>query len=80
MIGVLVVERAEDGSLTIIAAPDEIHVADEFLASCEKWGVPEVTYGDGIFTVRAKNGTVSYGLCDYDLLCCWWRGVKSGAT
>jgi hypothetical protein len=79
-VGNLVLQRFDGGlgrrELRILRADPEIHVADEFIARIS--GVPELTFGDGILTVCASNGTVSYGLCEYDTPCMWWRGVRAG--
>jgi hypothetical protein len=71
----MVLEIDYDG-LVIRHAPDEIEVSDHFL---ERWvGLRDgVTLGDGILTVRATNGTVSYGLDNHDSDRHVWHGVKS---
>ena len=76
-----------DGCLEIITAPQEIEVADSFLADLcpppfeirDGEGKPSgFTLGDGILTILAVNGTVSYGLHSYDSRTGKWRGTRSG--
>jgi hypothetical protein len=62
-----------DGSIDIIDAPDEILVADRFLAEVRP---PYADYGDGILTIHARNGDVSYGLHHHDPFRCQWQGTR----
>jgi hypothetical protein len=67
-----------DGSIEILDAPEEILVADAFLADMESH--PAYSYGDGILTVHACNGDLSYGLHDYDSARRVWHGTRAGAS
>lgn len=75
----VVVDYDADGqrSVTIVQADPVIEIADRVLAGMHPW---ELTVGDGIVTVHARNGDVSYGLCKYDELRRTWLGVRSGDT
>lgn len=67
----------DDGSLEVLRADPEVEIAQEALEQLEAWADRErVSLGDGILTIRARNGTVSYGLHDYDLLSMVWRGTR----
>ena len=66
------------GELYIERADPVIYVCEELLDAVREHLHPDMSYGDGILTIRAVNGTVSYGLGPLDLLCLWRRGVRSG--
>jgi hypothetical protein len=63
-----------DGSIEILDAPEEILVADEFLEAARD---EYISHGDGIMTIHASNGDVSYGLHSYDLQTMCWKGTRS---
>jgi hypothetical protein len=72
-----------DGCLELVRADDEIEVADEFLAQLAPGDIRDgdgktvgFSLGDGILTVHATNGTVSYGLHSHDDLRMTWRGTR----
>jgi hypothetical protein len=71
---VMIVSHYPDGGIDILDAPEEIVVAERFLSYCMP---PYASYGDGILTVHARNGDVSYGLHHYDPLRRQWRGTRS---
>jgi hypothetical protein len=52
--------------LEIVRADERVRIAAEVLAAAEDH--PDVSYGDGILTIRGINRTVSYGIGPYDLL------------
>ena len=54
-----------DRHLEIVRADEHVRIAHELL---EKIDHPDVSYGDGILTIRGLNRTVSYGIGPYDLL------------
>jgi hypothetical protein len=58
-------------------APPEILVADEFLAEigCH----PSFSFGDGILTVHAVSGDVTYGPHHHDPYRRIWHATRSGA-
>lgn len=60
--------------LKIVRADERVRIAQELLDGDLH---PDVSYGDGILTIRAINGTVSYGVGPYDLLTHTREGVKS---
>jgi len=62
--------------LRIVQADERIRVAAEVL---ENLAHPDVSYGDGILTIRAINGTVSYGIGPYDLLTHTHEATRSGS-
>jgi hypothetical protein len=51
--------------LRIVQADECVRIAHGQL---EKIDHPDVSYGDGILTIRGINRTVSYGIGPYDLL------------
>jgi hypothetical protein len=55
----------EPPKLRIIQADERVRIARELLEQIDH---PDVTYGDGILTIRGLNRTVSYGIGPYDLL------------
>ena len=57
-------------------ADEHIRIADRLLADIDH---PDVSYGDGILTIRAINGTVSYGLGRYDPRTMTHEATRSGA-
>ena len=63
--------------IRIVQADERIRIAQEFLDGLDAELHPDVSYGDGILTIRAINGTVSYGVGSYDLLSHTREGVKS---
>ena len=73
----VVVDYDADGqrSVTIVQADPVIEIADRVLAGSHPW---ELSVGDGIVTVHARNGDVSYGLRKYDARRHTWLGVRSG--
>ena len=68
----MIVSESPDGSIHILEAPEEILVADRFLAEHGDC----YSYGDGILTVHATNGDVSYGLHHYDPVRQVWQGPR----
>jgi hypothetical protein len=75
--GCLLLSQKRDGGITILHADPEIQVTEEFLYAVRAgYCKPEITLGDGILTVQALNGTVSYGLHSFDLLRNWWAGTR----
>ena len=64
-----------DRHLEIVRADERVRIADEVLAAAKDH--PDVSYGDGILTIHAINGTVSYGIGPYDLLTNTHEAVKS---
>jgi hypothetical protein len=72
---VLLMSEYPDANIEILEAPAEILVADAFLANMDAH--PSYSYGDGILTVHARNGDLSYGLHHYDSLRRVWRGTRS---
>ena len=51
------------GDLWIIEADERIRISEEVLQDAQGDNRhPDLNYGDGIFTIRARNGTVSYGV------------------
>ena len=63
------------GSLRVLRADERIRIAEEVLENIDH---PDVSYGDGILTIRAINGTVSYGVGPLDLLTLTREGIRSG--
>ena len=61
--------------LEIVRADERVRIADEVLAGANEH--PDVSYGDGILTIRAINGTVSHGIGPYDLLTNTYEAVRS---
>jgi hypothetical protein len=75
-----------DGCIEIVEAPQEIEVADNFLEELRpapfeirdsEGKQSGFTLGDGILTIHAANGTVSYGLYSHDVRTSMWRGRRS---
>jgi len=66
--------RLQDGELHLLQADPIIEVADELLGNLDG---RRASYADGIFTIHALNGEVSYGLRDYDDIRETWVGVRS---
>jgi len=64
-------------TVEIQEAPPEILVADEFLVEIEHH--PSFSYGDGILTVHASNGDITYGLHHHDPYRRIWHATRSGA-
>jgi hypothetical protein len=63
-----------DGSIALLQADPCIEIEDRLLDVLD----PAIaTVGDGIVTFHASNGTVSYGLRDYDDIREIWIGVRS---
>jgi hypothetical protein len=62
--------------LRIEQADEHIRIAHELL---EQVNHPDVSYGDGILTIRAINGTVSYGVGALDLESMTHEGTRSGS-
>jgi len=62
------------GSLRVLRADERIRIADALLENIDH---PDVSYGDGILTIRAINGTVSYGVGPLDLVSMTHEGVRS---
>jgi hypothetical protein len=60
--GSLVVRKQQDWTLLIERADPVIWVSTELLEHFSRPHVEHVSYGDGILTIRAVNGTVSYGV------------------
>lgn len=53
--------------LEIVHADEHVRIADEVLkAAADRH--PDMSYGDGILTITAINGTISYGIGPLDLL------------
>jgi len=74
---VMLMAMTPDGqTVDILDAPQEIIVADRFLA--EHVDGRYASYGDGILTIHASNGDVSYGLHHYDPYRREWRGTRAG--
>jgi hypothetical protein len=73
---VVVVSQGPDGrTVEILDAPDEILVAEAFLEELD----PQLaSYGDGILTIHARSGDVSYGLHHHDPFRREWRGTRAG--
>lgn len=61
-------------ALEVVQADPLIEVADQVLEHAD----PRLlSVGDGIMTIHARNGEVSYGLREYDDLRETWLGVRS---
>jgi hypothetical protein len=65
------------GHLEILQADDRVRIAHEVLEHIER---PDVTYGDGILTIRAINGTISYGIGPLDLESMTHEAVRSSSV
>ena len=63
-------------SLRIDQADEHIRVSAQLLEDIDH---PDVSYGDGILTIRAINGTVSYGIGRYDPLTMTYEATRSGS-
>ena len=61
--------------LEIVQADERVLIADEVLKAADSH--PDVTLGDGILTIKALNGTVSYGIGKYDLLTNAYEAMRS---
>jgi hypothetical protein len=72
---VAVVDTTDGRSVLIVCAPENIYVDQRFLDHAPThW----LAVGDGIMTLRGVNGTVSYGLHDYEPKTRSWRGTRGG--
>lgn len=68
----------EPSVLYINRADPVIWVAEEIIDSISRGAAHhDVSYGDGILTIRASNGTVSYGLGPHDSARLWRKGIRS---
>jgi hypothetical protein len=63
-----------DGTLEVLQADPYIEVTDQLLDSLDG---ERASYGDGILTIHAARGDVSYGLRDHDDIRETWLGVRS---
>ncbi len=77
--GIVLMSEHPDGSIEILQADPEIRVADEFIEQAPHRD-PYISFGDGIMTIHAINGSVSYGLHSHDLQRAWWKGTRSDAV
>jgi len=58
----------------IVQADERIRIAHHLLEQIDH---PDVSYGDGILTIRGINGTVSYGVGPLDLGSMTHEGIRS---
>ena len=73
----VVLSQGPNGEIEILEAPDHILVADLFIEEIELGRHPCYSYGDGILTVHATNGDLSYGLHHYDNLRRIWHATRA---
>ena len=66
------------GNLKILRADERIRISHWFLEDVADLH-PDVSYGDGILTIRASNGTVSYGIGPPDPFTNTHEGTRSGS-
>ena len=58
----------------------EILIADALLQQALSGDAPFASYGDGIFTMHAMDGDVSFGVCGFDARTNVWSARRSGGV
>lgn len=63
----------QDDYIVVERADRHVLVSDAVLAECDE---RFAHFGDGIFTIHARDGDVSYGLSHYNPLTRTWLGTR----